>query len=60
VRAGYDARVAPVANLGAKDDWTRALPDMLAAISACAARKARACNPSPALRLRQPGRFACA
>jgi hypothetical protein len=38
VRAGYDARVAPVANLGAKDDWTRTLPDMLPAINACVAR----------------------
>jgi len=39
VRAGYDARVAPVANLGARSDWTRALPDMLAAINACVARQ---------------------
>jgi len=39
VRAGYDARVAPVANLGAKDDWSRALPDVLAAINACVARE---------------------
>jgi hypothetical protein len=39
VRAGYDARVAPIANLRAKDDWSRALPDMLAAINACVARE---------------------
>jgi hypothetical protein len=39
IRAGYDARVAPVANLGAKDDWSRTLPDLLAAINACVARE---------------------
>jgi len=39
VRAGYDARVAPVANLGAKDDWSRGLPDMLPAIAACLSRE---------------------
>ena len=39
VRAGYDARVAPIANLGAKNDWSRALPDMLAAINACVAKQ---------------------
>jgi hypothetical protein len=41
VRAGYDARVAPVANLGGKgsDDWSRALPDLLPAINACVARE---------------------
>jgi hypothetical protein len=39
IRAGYDARVAPLANLGAKDDWSRALPDLLAAINACVARE---------------------
>jgi hypothetical protein len=49
---GYDARVAPVANLGAKDDWSRALPDMLAAINACVAREGTACNP---LRRRRRG-----
>ena len=39
VRAGYDARSAPVANLAAKDDWSRALPDVLAAVNACLARE---------------------
>lgn len=41
VRAGYDARIAPVANLGAKpaDDWTRAVIDLLPAINACIARE---------------------
>lgn len=40
VRAGYDARVAPIANLAAKgpDDWSRSLADLLPAINACAAR----------------------
>ncbi len=40
VRAGYDARVAPLANLAAKpaDDWARALPDLLPALNACVAR----------------------
>jgi len=40
VRAGYDARVAPVANLAKKnaDDWARFLPDMLAGINFCLAR----------------------
>jgi hypothetical protein len=39
VRAGYDARLAPIANVGTKDDWSRALPDVLAAINACVARE---------------------
>jgi hypothetical protein len=39
VRAGYDARVAPIANLGTKDDWSRTLADLLAAINACIARE---------------------
>lgn len=40
VRAGYDARVAPVfASAGRPaEDWTRALPDLLPAINACVAR----------------------
>ena len=42
VRAGYDARLAPVANLAAKpaDDWTRGLVELLPALNACAARNA--------------------
>jgi len=42
VRAGYDARVAPVANLAAKpaDDWSRSIIDLLPAITACVARDA--------------------
>ncbi|MCC6197989.1 MAG: hypothetical protein IT518_26350 [Burkholderiales bacterium] len=38
VRAGFDARVAPVWSAAGKagDDWTRALPDLLPAINACA------------------------
>src|SRR5207237_6364354 len=42
VRAGYDARVAPLANLAAKpaDDWSRAIIDLLPAINACVARDA--------------------
>lgn len=42
VRAGFDARVAPVANLAAKPagDWSRALADLLPAIAACAGRDA--------------------
>jgi len=42
VRAGYDARVAPVANPAAKpaDDWSRAIIDLLPAINACVARDA--------------------
>lgn len=39
VRAGYDARVAPIANLGAKGDWSRALPEVIAAVNACLARE---------------------
>ncbi|MFO1303292.1 MAG: hypothetical protein U1F54_06140 [Burkholderiales bacterium] len=39
VRAGYDARTAPIANLASKDDWSRALPDLLAAVNACLARE---------------------
>ncbi|MCC6198424.1 MAG: hypothetical protein IT518_28575 [Burkholderiales bacterium] len=36
VRAGFDARVAPVWSAGrAADEWTRALPDLLPAINAC-------------------------
>ena len=31
--------MAPVANLGAKDDWSRGLPDMLPAIAACLSRE---------------------
>ncbi len=40
VRAGYDARVAPIANLAAKPagDWVRELPDLLPALNACAGR----------------------
>jgi hypothetical protein len=40
-RAGYDARAAPVANLGAKgaDDWSRQLTDLLPAINACVTRE---------------------
>ncbi len=39
-RAGYDARVAPVADLAAKpaDDWARGILDLLPALNACAAR----------------------
>jgi hypothetical protein len=39
-RAGYDARVAPIANLAAKPagEWTRTLVDLLPAINACVAR----------------------
>jgi hypothetical protein len=39
IRAGYDARVAPLANLAGKSDWSRALPEMLPAINACIARE---------------------
>ena len=41
MRAGYDARVAPIANLAAKpaDDWSRAVIDVLPAINACIARE---------------------
>jgi hypothetical protein len=38
LRSGYDARVAPVANLAAKSDWSRTLPDLLPAINACVAK----------------------
>jgi len=40
IKAGYDARVAPVANLAKKneDDWARFLPDLLAGINFCLAR----------------------
>lgn len=40
VRAGYDARVAPVANFAAMkaDDWARQVPDLAPAITACVAR----------------------
>lgn len=39
-RAGYDARVAPVADLGGKpaDDWARGILDLLPALNACATR----------------------
>ena len=41
VRAGFDARVAPVANFAGKkpDDWARLLPDLAPAINACIARE---------------------
>jgi hypothetical protein len=39
VRAGFDARVAPIANLAAKDDWSRVLPDVIAAVNACLVRE---------------------
>jgi len=39
LRSGYDARVAPVANLAAKSDWARTLPDLLPAINACVAKQ---------------------
>lgn len=41
VRAGYDARTAPVATFTNKpaDDWARALPDVIAAVNACVARQ---------------------
>jgi hypothetical protein len=39
LRSGYDARVAPIANLAAKSDWSRALPDLLPAINACVAKQ---------------------
>jgi hypothetical protein len=41
VRAGFDARVAPVANFAGKkpDDWARRLPDLAPAINACVARE---------------------
>ena len=41
VRAGFDARVAPIANLAAKPagEWTRTLVDLLPAINACMARE---------------------
>ncbi len=40
VRAGFDARVAPVANFSAMkpDDWARLIPDLAPAIAACVAR----------------------
>ncbi len=40
VRVGYDARVAPVANLAAKpaSDWSRALVELLPALNACVTR----------------------
>ena len=39
-RAGYDARVAPVANLAGKpaDDWARGILDFVPALNACATR----------------------
>jgi hypothetical protein len=40
VRAGYDARSSPVANLAAKDDWSRGIVDLLPAINACVTRDA--------------------
>lgn len=42
VRAGFDARVAPVFTAAGKaaDDWARGLPELLPAINACAARAA--------------------
>jgi hypothetical protein len=41
VRAGYDARIAPVANIAGKpaSEWTRTLVDVLPAINACVARE---------------------
>lgn len=41
VRAGFDARVAPVANFPGKkpDDWARLLPELVPAINACVARE---------------------
>lgn len=39
IRAGYDARVAPIASLAGKDDWSRALPEVIAAVNACLARE---------------------
>ena len=41
VRAGFDARVAPVANFAGKkpDDWARLVPDLAPAINACIARE---------------------
>ncbi len=41
VRAGFDARVAPVAQYAVKkdDDWARLLPDLAPAISACVLRE---------------------
>lgn len=40
VRAGYDARVAPVANLAAKpaEDWARRAAEFLPALNACTSR----------------------
>jgi hypothetical protein len=40
VRAGYDARMAPIANPATKDagDWSRAVIDLLPAINACVTR----------------------
>ncbi len=40
IKAGYDARLAPVANATKKteDDWARFLPDMLAGMNYCLAR----------------------
>lgn len=40
VRAGYDARVAPVANLAVKpaDDWARRVLELLPALNACTTR----------------------
>jgi hypothetical protein len=41
VRAGFDARSAPVADFATKttDDWSRALPDLLPAIGQCLTRE---------------------
>jgi len=41
LRVGYDARVAPVANLGGKEatDWSRQLVELLPAINACVSKE---------------------
>ncbi len=41
VKAGYDAKAAPLPNYAAKsfDDWARYLPDMLAGMNRCLARE---------------------
>ncbi len=40
VRSGFDARVAPAADFGAKkqDDWARQLPELAPAVAACVSR----------------------
>lgn len=57
VRAGYDARVAPVANLGGKGsgDWSRALPDLLPAINACVAKEGAKVSAVAAAAVASPG-----